>query len=98
MPRPRRLFAVLLGLALVAAPITVAVTPASAAAPTVALVGDLQNELGCPADWQPECADTELARVGDTSVYRSTFALPKGDYQFKVALNDSWAVNYGADG
>ena len=28
---------------------------------SVALVGSLQSELGCPGDWQPECADTELA-------------------------------------
>ncbi len=31
----------------------------AAAQPTsVTLVGDLQDELGCPGDWQPECAAT----------------------------------------
>ena len=28
---------------------------------TVALVGSLQSELGCPGDWQPECPQTRLA-------------------------------------
>src|SRR6478609_11660716 len=97
-PRPRRLYAVLLGCALVAAPAVVAASPATAAAPSVALVGDLQSELGCSADWQPECAATELTRVGDTAQYRATFEVPKGDWNFKVALNDSWDVNYGAGG
>src|SRR6476469_4939513 len=98
MPRPRRLSAVLLGCALVAAPAVVAASPATAAAPSVALVGDLQSELGCSADWQPECSATELTRVGDTAQYRATFEVPKGDWNFKVALNDSWDVNYGAGG
>ena len=97
MPRPRRLYAVLLGCALVAVPGVVTATPATAAATSVALVGDLQSELGCSADWQPECAATELAPG------RRHLAVP-GDvrragaatWNFKVALNDSWDVNYGA--
>ena len=98
MPRPRPLYAVLLGSALVVAPLAVAATPATAATTSVALVGSLQDELGCPEDWQPACPDTELARVGDSSLYQATFALPGGSYEFKVALNDSWDVNYGAGG
>jgi glycosidase len=98
MPRPRRLSAVLLGCALVAVPGVVAATPAAAAASSVAIVGDLQSELGCSADWQPECTATELAQVGDSSQYRGTFDVPGGEWNFKVALNDSWDVNYGAGG
>ena len=30
---------------------------------SVALVGSLQSELGCPGDWAPECPNTELAPV-----------------------------------
>jgi pullulanase-type alpha-1,6-glucosidase len=63
----------------------------------VALVGSLQSELGCPGDWQPECPLTELAHAGG-SVYRATFDLPAGSYEYKVALNDSWDENYGAGG
>ena len=99
MPRPRRLYAVLAaGAALVVAPLAVAATPAAAATPTVALVGSLQSELGCSDDWQPACTDTELARVGDSSPYQGTFDVPDGSYEFKVALDDSWDVNYGAGG
>ena len=98
MPGPRRLYAIAVGAALVAAPLAVAATPAVAATDSVALVGSLQDELGCSKDWQPECTATELARVGTSSVYRATFDVPGGDYLFKVALNDSWDVNYGADG
>jgi pullulanase-type alpha-1,6-glucosidase len=98
--RPRRGAA---GLAVTAALALVAALlpslPAAAAAPTVALVGSLQSELGCPGDWQPDCAATELAPVdGQAGLYRATFDVPEGAYEFKVALNDSWDVNYGAGG
>jgi pullulanase-type alpha-1,6-glucosidase len=73
--------------------------PATAAGDTVALVGDLQSELGCPGDWQPECPATELTPVaGDPDLYRASFDVPPGTWQYKVALNDSWDVNYGAGG
>ena len=39
---------------------------------TVALVGSLQEELGCPGDWQPECAATELT-LGADGVWRGDF-------------------------
>ncbi len=73
--------------------------PAAAVAPSVALVGSLQSELGCPGDWQPDCAATELAPVdGQADLYRATFDVPAGTWAYKVALNDSWDVNYGAGG
>ncbi|HSO63603.1 MAG TPA: alpha-amylase family glycosyl hydrolase [Ornithinibacter sp.] len=97
MPGPRRLFAVLVGSALVAAPVVGAV-PAEAETSSVAVVGSLQDELGCPGDWDPACPDTELTQVGETSVYAGTFELPGGSYEYKVALNDSWDENYGAGG
>jgi pullulanase-type alpha-1,6-glucosidase len=66
---------------------------------TVALVGSLQSELGCPGDWQPECAATRLQPVaGSPGVYRGTFTPPAGTYEYKVALNNSWDENYGAGG
>ncbi|SDV03587.1 alpha-1,6-glucosidases, pullulanase-type [Microlunatus sagamiharensis] len=73
--------------------------PAAAATPTVALVGTLQSELGCPGDWQPDCPATELLPVdGQPGLYRATFVVPQGTYAYKVALDDSWDVNYGAGG
>lgn len=67
------------------------------AAPTgVALVGNLQSELGCGGDWQPECTATELARQGD--FWAATFVVPAGAWEYKVALNDTWDENYGMNG
>ncbi len=66
---------------------------------TVALVGSLQSELGCPGDWQPECAGTRLAPVaGAPGVFRATFDVPAGPFEYKVALNGTWDENYGAGG
>ncbi len=65
---------------------------------SVTLVGSLQSELGCTADWQPDCAKTHLERVGDSSVFAARFDVPKGSYELKVALNDSWDESYGKDG
>ncbi|KGN33719.1 alpha-1,6-glucosidase [Knoellia sinensis KCTC 19936] len=90
--------AVAAGAALIAAPLVGAVVPAAAETVSVALVGSLQSELGCPDDWQPDCNATDLARVGDTTAYTKSFTVPAGTYEYKVALNDSWDVNYGAGG
>jgi pullulanase-type alpha-1,6-glucosidase len=66
---------------------------------SVTLVGSLQSELGCANDWAPECAQTHLAPVAGTpGVFRATFDVPAGDYEYKVALNGSWDENYGAGG
>ena len=66
---------------------------------TVTLVGSLQSELGCPGDWQPECPQTRLQPVdGSPGVFRATFDVPAGGYDYKVALNGSWDENYGAGG
>ncbi len=62
---------------------------------SVALVGDLQSELGCSSDWQPECADTEMALTVN-HVYRGEFSIPDGSYEYKVALNDTWDESYPA--
>jgi pullulanase-type alpha-1,6-glucosidase len=82
-------------LAGLAVPITGTVARAAEPARTVTLVGSLQDELGCPGDWQPECTSTDLTRVGDTSTYTRDFTVPKGSYELKVAINHSWAESYG---
>jgi pullulanase-type alpha-1,6-glucosidase len=65
---------------------------------SVAIVGSLQSELGCPGDWQPECATTELAYDADDDVWQKSFDVPTGNWEYKAALNDSWDENYGAGG
>lgn len=64
---------------------------------TVVLVGSLQAAAGCDGDWNPGCLTTELVDQGD-GIYSSTFTLPAGDYEYKVAINGSWDENYGVDG
>lgn len=62
---------------------------------TVTIAGDLQSEAGCSGDWQPECAATYLAYDGNDDVWQGTETLPAGSYQYKAALNNGWAENYG---
>ena len=37
---------------------------------SVAIAGSLQDELGCPGDWQPDCAATELTEATQDAVWR----------------------------
>ncbi|HET9915363.1 MAG TPA: alpha-amylase family glycosyl hydrolase, partial [Anaerolineales bacterium] len=61
--------------------------------------GDFQSELGCPGDWQPECLRSWLQDPdGDGTYSFVTAQLPAGNYEAKVALNESWDVNYGQGG
>jgi hypothetical protein len=62
---------------------------------SVTIAGSLQSELGCPGDWQPDCAQTHLAYDASDDVWQKTFALPAGGYEYKAALNDSWTESYG---
>jgi pullulanase-type alpha-1,6-glucosidase len=64
----------------------------------VALAGDLQSELGCADDWQPDCAVSELVYDAADDLWQANFNLPGGLWAYKVALNDSWDENYGAGG
>ncbi|RIJ78496.1 hypothetical protein D1871_02700 [Nakamurella silvestris] len=65
--------------------------------PVITLAGSLQTELGCPADWQPGCAASELPMTGE-GVYGRQIDLPAGSYEFKVTVGGSWDENYGAGG
>ncbi|MCP4424955.1 MAG: pullulanase-type alpha-1,6-glucosidase, partial [Chloroflexi bacterium] len=61
--------------------------------------GDFQDEIGCPGDWQPDCLRSLLQDPdGDGRYQFLTASIPAGDYAAKVALNESWETNYGADG
>jgi pullulanase len=63
---------------------------------SVTIAGSLQSELGCPGDWQPECAATHLAFDAEDQVWHASFDLPAGSWEYKAALDDSWTENYGA--
>jgi len=61
--------------------------------------GNFQSELGCPGDWDPSCLRSWLQDADGDGIYRfKTTALPAGSYEGKVALNESWDVNYGQGG
>ncbi|HQV29573.1 MAG TPA: pullulanase-type alpha-1,6-glucosidase [Thermoflexales bacterium] len=89
--------ALALGLLLPALPLGAPVARAADSPPpkTVTIPGTLQSKVGCPGDWQPNCAKTYLTYDPAADVWVGTFDLPKGEYEYKVALNDSWTENYG---
>jgi alpha-amylase len=80
------------------APVTVTTAPPQPAVASVTVAGDLQQELGCPGDWDPACATTHLAFDTTDGKWHGTFTVPAGTWQWKVAINDSWTVSYGANG
>lgn len=60
--------------------------------------GNYQDEIGCP-EWAPSCFRSWLQDPDGDGVYTfATAEIPAGNYEAKVALNGSWALNYGADG
>jgi len=77
--------------------LTVGPAPAAPQPASVTIAGSLQSEVGCPGDWQPDCALTHLAYDAADTVWQGVFSLPAGGFEFKAALNDSWDVNYGAN-
>jgi pullulanase len=67
--------------------------------PVAVVVGSFQAKLGCEADWSPQCLVTLMPDVdGDGVSLFETRALPAGTYEAKVALGESWDVNYGEGG
>ncbi|WP_051551633.1 alpha-amylase family glycosyl hydrolase [Nocardioides sp. URHA0020] len=84
--------------AVTSAPVTVTTADPVPLRDSVTVAGSLQSELGCPGDWQPDCAAAHLAFDTSDGRWHRTFTLPKGDYEWKVAINDSWTENYGAGG
>jgi hypothetical protein len=61
--------------------------------------GNFQSELGCPGDWDPGCLRSWLQDPDGDGIYSfTTSKLPAGNYEVKVAINESWDENYGAGG
>jgi hypothetical protein len=65
-----------------------------AAQSSVTIVGDLQSELGCPGNWQPDCATTYLTYDANDDVWQGTFNIPAGAWQYRAALDDGWTEAY----
>ncbi|HST46749.1 pullulanase-type alpha-1,6-glucosidase [Jatrophihabitans sp.] len=67
--------------------------------PIVTAAGSFQSELGCPADWSPDCLASWLQDPdGDGTYTFTTTAIPPGNYEVKATVGLSWDVNYGAGG
>ena len=61
--------------------------------------GDFQSELGCPADFSPDCMRPWLQdKDGDGVFSWATTQIPAGTWHFKVAHGLSLAENYGDGG
>jgi len=66
--------------------------------PNVTVAGSVQSEIGCPGDWDPACNVSDLTFDTSDGLWKGTWLIPEGQYEWKVAVNDSWDVNYGAGG
>ncbi len=61
--------------------------------------GSFQDEIGCSAEWAPDCLRSWLQDPDGDGLYTwSTTWIPEGDYEAKVAVGGSWTENYGANG
>jgi pullulanase len=87
------------GLVAVVVPVALgSAQPATAAADpqpsAVSIAGSFDSEVGCPGDWQPECAQIQMTQRSD-GIWSLTLALPAGSYEYKATLDKSFTVNYG---
>ncbi|MDN5766431.1 MAG: pullulanase-type alpha-1,6-glucosidase [Humibacillus sp.] len=64
----------------------------------VSVPGSHNSEMGCPADWQPDCDQAQLTRDQNDDIWKGTYAIPAGDYEYKAAVNKGWDENYGVGG
>jgi len=101
LPKPLRLAACVMLLSLAAAALlSPHQLPAALASHTpnpssVTVAGSLQDELGCPGDWQPGCGLTKLTFDANDGVWQRAFTVPAGSWEYKAPLNDGWGENYG---
>jgi pullulanase-type alpha-1,6-glucosidase len=84
--------------------LSVALVPGTALADTtpqpsaVSVPGTFGAQVGCQGDWQPECSQVQLTRRSTDDVWSTTLTLKAGTYQYKTALDKTWAVSYGQGG
>ncbi len=70
---------------------------AGALAGMVNLPGTWQDQASCGGTWDPACEATGMKK-GDNGLYTLTVNLKAGSYEYKVAMDGAWTVNYGSDG
>ena len=65
---------------------------------TVSVAGNLNDEMSADcAEWQPSCAAARLTRQ-DSGLWTGTFTVPAGSYEYKIAYNGAWDVDFGVGG
>lgn len=64
----------------------------------VAVVGDFNTLLGAPENWSPEFDEVQMTLDSSDQLWKLEAEIPAGFYSFKIALNRSWAENFGAFG
>ncbi|WP_428820220.1 pullulanase-type alpha-1,6-glucosidase [Microbulbifer sp. MCCC 1A16149] len=64
----------------------------------VGIPGNLQEAIGCPGNWQPDCPITQLTYDASDDKWQGTLTVPAGNWEYKAALNGGWDENYGANG
>ncbi|UQX89538.1 alpha-amylase family glycosyl hydrolase [Jatrophihabitans telluris] len=62
----------------------------------VSVPGSDNSEMGCPADWSPDCAQAQLSLDPNDAIWKGSYTLPAGPYAYKAAINKTWDENYGA--
>ena len=94
----KQLFSVLLAAVLVFGIFGISGSAALAETPgTIVLVGNLQDELGHSGEWDPAAEATQMQAIGN-GFYTFSGTLPAGEFYYKIAVNGSWAENYGQGG
>ena len=53
----------------------------------VSVPGDHNSEMGCPADWSPDCAQAQLTLDPKDQIWKGTYTLPAAPYAYKAAIN-----------
>src|SRR5882724_4426477 len=66
--------------------------------PIAVVPGSFQSKIGCAGDWDPGCLRSWLEDPAGTGSSSFSAWLPAGNYEAKVAINESWSENYGAGG
>ncbi|MEV5962630.1 pullulanase-type alpha-1,6-glucosidase [Kribbella sp. NPDC051952] len=64
----------------------------------VSVPGDHNSEMGCAADWSPDCDQAQLTLDPKDKVWKGTYTIPAGEHAYKAAINKTWDENYGAGG
>lgn len=64
---------------------------------TVSVPGSFNDLVGCEGQWLPDCDAVQMTFDEEDQLWQISFALPAGEYFYKVAINRSWDENYGAN-